>query len=249
MKKLQIFSIEIVICMLLAACDTSPTHIPTLSVTETPKPSETPTITTTPSPIPTQTLTPTPLPPMVVVGGLVPCYSEPGTEFSQVAAFNVKTGIEVIGKNSDETYLMVKVPDGDNSCWMESQYATWVVSEIAQMAEIVPTATSTPPAPNAVQNFKGYGDCQPKILYGNYYKKFNVSMILTWDGSPDAAGYRIYKDTAPFVKLGPDKTRFVDSWEVDKRPISGQYNYGIQVYNSSGESEIITITVGFACNP
>ena len=124
MKNFQIFSLATIVALLITACGSSSTPIPTVSVSETPRPSEPPTITATASPTPTRTLTPTSLPPMVVVGGVVPCYSEPGTEFAQVATFDLKMDIEVIGKNSDETFLMGKTPNNDNSCWIESQFTT-----------------------------------------------------------------------------------------------------------------------------
>lgn len=254
MKRDHIFLVILAFGLLLSACGPQGELTPTAALIEsTPEASSTPSPTPTSTLTPTPTLAPTPLPPMVVVGGLVPCYSEPGTEFSQVAAFNVKMDIEVLGKNDDETFLMVKAPEDGDSCWIESQYATWVVSEIAQMAEIVPTATSTPLAPSVVENFKGYGDCQEKLRKIKTYwvttDQMIVSMVLTWDGSPVASGYRIYKDLQLVKELSADQTKYVDSWLVDRRPSSGQHNYGIQVYNSSGESEIITITVGFTCKP
>ena len=126
-----------------------------------------------------------------------------------------------------------------------------MVSDLSHMAVILPTATPTPIAPNVVENFKGYGDCQRKLRKVRTYwvntNQMIVSMILTWDVSPVASGYRVYRDSQLIKELDPDQTKFVDSWQVDARPMSEEHNYGIQAYNSNGESEIITITVGFEC--
>ena len=237
------------IAFILATCGptTNPNSTEALS-TNTPAQSPIPSATSTF--VPTPTFTPTFLPPMAVVGGLVPCYEEPGTQFSQVVALDATMQVTIEGKNESEEFLMVTLPEIDRVCWIEAKYATLVSGEIPQLAVIVPTATPTPLAPNGVENFKGYGDCQPMFKPGRRtYDKFTISMILTWDGTPEAEGYRIYKDYQLLQVINGDQTKFIDSWLEEKKAVSRLFTYGIQGFNSSGDSEIVSIPVSFSCNP
>lgn len=118
-------------------------------VTATPTPTESPTLTFSPSPTPsmTPTLTATVSTSMAFLEVTVPtnCRTGPGKIYDRVSVLDVKESVEIVARNADGTYWIVKNPGGPGVCWLWDEYAV-VTGQTANLPVWDTPPTSTPKA-------------------------------------------------------------------------------------------------------
>lgn len=216
-----------IVAMTLAAESTdtpiiknTPLPSPTLSVTDTPKP----------------TITPTYSVPMLSISENTNCRSGPGQSFNILITLLAGASVEIVGKHATENYWVVKVEGLDEPCWVWGEFAstsgsTWVVTPM------------TPPATAAPQPAG-----QPSNLRYTYECAFNgvnsdITVSLRWnDESSDELGFRVYRDNAQIAELPANTTSYSDAVAVDA---TQTVSYGVSSYNSVSESPRTSIS--FSC--
>lgn len=133
------------------------TATPVASRTPLPTFTYTPSITPIP-PTPSNTYTPTEIPPVIgIISSLqtVNMREGPGGSYSALVALNPGTGVEVLGRNPEGTWLNVKLDDGTEG---------WIFAELVRI-EATPTpfpSTTASPDMTAILS----GTIQPTALFG-----------------------------------------------------------------------------------
>ena len=117
--------------------------MPSLTPTESPSP----TVTHTEAPTLTLTLTATVTPsiPMVTVSVATNCRTGPGKIYDWVSVLDVGRQAEVVARNVDSTYWVIKNPGGAGTCWLWGNHAT-VSGSIAALPVWDAPPTPTPSA-------------------------------------------------------------------------------------------------------
>jgi hypothetical protein len=101
------------------------------------------------TPPPTPTPTPTPAPTKVTLDVSVDtnCRSGPGKKYKIITILRIGTTAEVVGRNLDQTYWVIKNPSGSGNCWVWGYYAD-VTGSITNVPILdnppTPTPTKTP---------------------------------------------------------------------------------------------------------
>jgi uncharacterized protein YgiM (DUF1202 family) len=101
------------------------------------------------TPPPTPTPTPTPAPTKVTLDVSVDtnCRSGPGKKYNIITILRIGTTAEVVGRNLDQTYWVIKNPSGSGNCWVWGYYAD-VTGSITNVPILdnppTPTPTKTP---------------------------------------------------------------------------------------------------------
>ena len=135
--------------------DPDPVEV-TPSLTPTDQPSPTLTPTEDPTPTPTIPATATPSVPMVEVSVATNCRTGPAKIYDWVSVLDVGKPAEVVARNANSTYWVIKNPGGAGTCWLWSNYAT-VTGPTAGLPvwEAPPTPTpraiTTTPTPVTLQ--------------------------------------------------------------------------------------------------
>ncbi len=207
--------------------------------------------TATPSPVPTATVTPaptpTPIPPMLVVGGDIPCYAGPGSDYETLTAISIVMTVKVLSKDSNGDYWIVKTPDGSSQCWIESKYST-----IIGQAEAIPTlsAEAVPTKivvlPESPGNLTVSATCVAILDARSPWNspkagdKKTFYVKLMWADSKNETGYRIYKDGVLLAELEKNTIEYTDSFVADKS-INGKFVYTLEAINDAGVSPTIEV--------
>lgn len=215
-----------------------------------------PTPTSTLAPVATATLmpTPTPIPPMLVVGGDIPCYVGPGTDYEKLAIISIGMKSELLSKDSSGEYWIIKAPDGNSQCWIESKYSTIIglteaISTLS--AEAVPT--KAPMVPAAPKNLTASSYCTPINLPGIEWRKLaqkgNVFFYvnLNWLESKGETGYRFYKDGQLLKELEMGNTGYTDKFVLNQSFV-GKIVYTMEAFNENGASPTVEVVVTVPAN-
>lgn len=118
--------------------DITPTPQTTQTALTTVMPSETPTLS------PMLTNTPMLTIPLAEVSVATNCRTGPGKIYDQISVLNVGRQVEVVGKNTEGTYWVVKNPGGSGTCWLWDQYAK-IIGPTANLP-----LWDTPPTPTPI---------------------------------------------------------------------------------------------------
>lgn len=209
--------------------------------------SATPQFTPTPGPSSTPEFTPTPSVPQVTVSVNTNCRTGHTTQFDNIDSLLVGQTAEVVGKNTQTGYWIIKRLNGSGTCWLFPQYAT-VTGNTANLPEYplqptptpsktpTPTATSTPSAPAAVDNLTMTMACPNAIHSGT----------LNWtDKSNNEDGFNIYANGSLLASIPANST----SYNVAAAP-GGPFLPGIasifevEAFNAAGKSAKKSVTKG-----
>ncbi len=172
----------------------------------------------------TITITPTPTgpKPMLSITGNSNCRTGPGGSFDNVTGFIPGTQLEIVGRNADKTYWQVKIPGGEQTCWVWGQYATATgnvdaVPESTAAAELV----TAPAAPGA-------------LYYQYNCSVSDITVSLRWtDNADNEKGYRIYRFDTLIADLPANAANYEDTYMVAPPQ---HLRYSVAAYNDSGES-------------
>ncbi len=236
--------ILITICFLLSACGSAATP-PTPTATPLPP------ATATATPLPT--FTPTPIP-MVSLIEDADCLTGPGPDYASVATLEAGQQVEVIARNSDNTFWIVKTQD-EIECWVESRFTTAITFGVGALPEKAPPPVPTPAPPSAPSELAASVVCNP--VYGhprNTYSErgprvgTSVAITLTWkDNAKGEIGYQVYRN-GNVVGIPPaDATSFTDTISFDNTTVNLGLIYAIKAFNNKGSSEKIELTVSVIC--
>ncbi|MFN8399865.1 MAG: hypothetical protein U0X74_07615 [Anaerolineales bacterium] len=167
------------------------------------------------------------------------CRLGPSQNFDEVGALGPGQVAEVVGKDTQDNYWIIKLPNNPAiTCWVWGQYAT-VTGDAATVADIAtPTAISNgaPKAPSLL-------DAQVKCtkLSG---KDYQYKIILKWaDNSSDENKFVINSSTGKTFSTPPNKTSF--SFE-EGLPSGTNLSATITAANEKGESQPVGTGV-FKC--
>jgi hypothetical protein len=199
-------------------------------------------LTDTPTLTPTITMTPSPTIPMVSVSLDTNCRTGPGKEYDYLGALLTGETAEVVGKNTETGYWIIKNPDGAGTCWLWGQYATvsgntGSLQEYAIPSTPTPSPTPTLAPPKPPKNLTANKVCIP--MPGPI---FQYTGTLTWvDNADNEDGYNIYMNGGLFVSLPANSN--VAPLPGIPMPPGTPLTMGVESYNAAGKSAMKTVVV------
>ena len=202
----------------------------------------------TPLPTATGTAANTPVPPTLSVSVATNCYAGPRTNYGLVFTLRPGTVVTVSGKDTADNYWIIDVPNYPGTiCWLSGQYAgiSGDTSNLAEPATPVPSIYNlSEPTDLNVSCSKQTLSPTPTPGPGQWWQgDFQLTVYLHWRNTEsDQLGVRIYRDGRRIATLGGYATSYTDvffpfGWHRD------DITYGVQAFNSSDVSNIVTIEV------
>jgi len=188
----------------------------------------------------------------VTVSSATNCRTGPGQGYANIYGLPVGQIAEVVGKNTSTNYWIIKIPNGNGTCWLWGQYAT-VTGDTSALPTVAipptPTPTITPkpkatatstvaPLPVAPSNASA---ALLSCVTNNFIQTFTAT--FTWaDNSNNETGFNIYvnanfadgssKDLLQ-VSVGPNTTSYtVTSTSLSKLPPVIK----VEAFNNAGSS-------------
>jgi uncharacterized protein YraI len=198
----------------------------------TPRPANSPSPTATINLTSTGTITPTYSVPMLKVNEATNCRTGPGQSYPILFTLLPGATVEIAGKAPAENYWVVKLPDGNRTCWLWGEFTTasgsyWAVPTVNPP----PTSTASPPVAPSISNWEytcGFG---------------NATITIEWrDRAEDESGYRIYRDDEKVTELPPNSSSFT---EVVPLELGETVSYRVEAFNNAGASSASPIS--FSC--
>ncbi len=192
----------------------------------------TPTFTLTPTITPTPTSTPMPVTLNLLSGSK--CFRGPGSRFGVVTSIPSGTTITAIGKDTSDGFWIVVDPDDPSQvCWIPGQMVK-VTGDASLLPEFLP------PTPSL------YSLSEPKNLSVSCSTHTDAShgtqfvIVFRWTNTePNQYGVRVYRNGRWIATVvGPHAGSYTDY--LTRRNIS-DLTYGVQAYNASYVSGIVTI--------
>ncbi|MCJ7432316.1 MAG: hypothetical protein MUO77_02390 [Anaerolineales bacterium] len=197
---------------------------------------------------PTITLTPTPTVPMVRVSEATNCRSGPSKNYDYLGALLVGETAEVVGKNTETNYWIIKNPDSSGTCWLWGYYAT-VSGNVAPLQEYaIPPTPTPPPTPTATftptlappappKNLTAAKACVPLVL-----PMFQYLGAITWeDDANNEDGYNVYLNGGLLLTLPPN---------ANTAPLPGlpfpagtPMTMGVEAFNAAGKSAMVIVVI------
>lgn len=255
MKK-RILFLSIFLVIALSACNlptSGSENVDDLALTVTAQhlllnqPSAEPQFTATPEFTATPGFTSTPSVPQVTVSTNTNCRTGHTTQFDNIDSLLVGQIAEVVGKNTQTGYWIIKRLNGSGICWLFPQYAT-VTGNTSNLPEYplqptptpsktpTPTVTATLAAPVAVDNLTMTMACPNAIHSGT----------LNWtDKSNNEDGFNIYANGVLLASIPANST----SYNVAAAP-GGPFlpgiasNFEVEAFNGAGKATKKSIPKG-----
>lgn len=242
MKQKSAQAILLCIALLLTSCgspspQTTPTALPESTATAAIPP------TTTSTPIP-----------LVTVNQPAECRGGPGEKYESIGTFQAGQQVEVIGRNEDQSYWVVRSADG-RKCWLDAQSATLSLGEIGLLPKVTPPPVPTPAPPAAPSELTVTPECEPAYKKAGDRSVQNqvvvgviVRFTISWkDNADDETGYQIFKNGEYFALVEPDVTRYVYTVSFPGHNINYAVIFGVVAYNEVGLSKKIEVTANQSC--
>jgi hypothetical protein len=175
--------------------------------------------------------TPTTKPTLYINKDNSQCRSGPGADFKVIASFNTGTTVNLVAKDSADSYWLVVDPTSADICWVQAQDAS-PSGSYDSLPEVTPQA-STNKAP-----------ARPgSIVYTFSCDSTSVTTKLSWtDNANNENGYHVYRLGTKIADLPPNSNSYTDTVNYT---LGTQMNYAIEAYNDAGVSQQRTIT--FSC--
>jgi hypothetical protein len=159
------------------------------------------------------------------------CRSGPGPDFKVIASFNAGNTVDLVAKDSPDSYWLVKDPTSLDICWVQAQDAT-PAGSFDNLPEVTPQATTNkaPARPGS-------------IVYSFSCDNTSVTTKLSWtDNASNENGYHVYRLGTQIADLPPNSNSYTDTVNYT---LGSQMSYAIEAYNDAGVSQQRTIT--FTC--
>jgi hypothetical protein len=200
-----------------------------------------PTATPTPTETPTSTPLPTFIPPVLTVSTDTSCYAGPGPSYGLVMTLHPGTLATPVGRETSANYWVIDIPNYPGStCWLSGTYAN-VTGDTSNLPEVsAPEASS-------------YTLSEPKSLHASCTSTLISSgsgsdedslwtVVFRWTNTePYQTGVRVYRDGRLIATLGPHASSILDSSHHFHH--RSDVTYGVQVFNSTQVSSIVTIEI------
>jgi len=202
----------------------------------------------------------------VTVSNATNCRSGPAQAYANIYSLLAGQSAEVVGKNTSTNYWIIKIPNGNGTCWLWGQYATVTGDTSALQTVAIPptptptitpkpkaTATSTAALlPAAPSNLSETNICTPT---GISTPKYNLTATITWqDNSSNEKGFTIYFDAGMASgnviysagTVGPNTTSFVHNFGANKELQPVIY---VEAFNDAGVSSRVAVNISTAGCP
>lgn len=141
----MMYGIETIVAMTLVAEKNEQATQDAIKTMEAPSPTATDTAIPTDTMVPTLVYTSTPSVPMVSVSVPTNCRIGPGAVYDQVSVLLTGMQAEVVARNAEGTYWVIRNPGGAGTCWLWGYYAT-VEGSTGSLPVWDPPPTPTPAA-------------------------------------------------------------------------------------------------------
>ncbi len=190
------------------------TALPIVIAEQTATPS--PTLPAVPTFIPTET--PTPGLPLIVFTQNANCRKGPSTLFRVVTAFEQGKQVQALGRNAENTWLLVAIPTG-GECWVSVS-----LIEPLDLSFLPLLPTPIPPPQQPSQFGLGGSQCSPN----------GYTVILQWQDVNGETGYHLYRDGTLLATLAANATSYKDT-----PPFGGPYTYALEAFSAAGSSPLV----------
>ncbi len=195
----------------------------------------TPTATLTPTP--TLTPTNTPLPVVLTLTSAASCYGGPGSRYGRVTSLVQGSSVTAVGRDTADNYWIITVPGNAAAvCWVSAQFVQ-ASGGTAALPEF-PTPTLSPYSLSEPKNLRTSCSSVPS---GSHAADWTVTFRWT-NTEPSQLGVRVFRDGHQIATLGPGARSYLD--EFRHRTNAGSVTYGVQAYNSTAVSGVVTIELG-----
>ncbi len=155
------------------------------------------------------------------------CRSGPGADFRVITTFSTGMTLNLVGRDSADSYWIVQDPVSHSECWIQIQDGT-AAGSFDLLSQMTPQVST--------QN----GPAKPIALRWPFFCSYDantgytVTVQLSWmDPANDQNGFRVYRGNAQIAELPATATTYKDTVSV---PTNTVIIYGIAAYNDSGES-------------
>lgn len=201
--------------------------------------------TNTPMPTATATTAKTSVPPTLSVSVATNCYAGPSTNYGFVITIYPGISVIVVGKDTADNYWIIDVPNYPGTiCWLSGQYAS-VAGDTSNLSVPVTPAISiyTLSEPRSL-----HVSCSSQALSSTPEPEWweNASqwtVVFRWTNTDnDQTGLRVYRNGRLIVTLRERATSYTDTFIHSAR--HRDVTYGVQAFNNSEVSSIVTIEVG-----
>ena len=159
------------------------------------------------------------------------CRSGPGPDFKVIASFNAGMTVDLVAKDTADSYWLVKDPTSADICLVQAQDAT-PAGSFDSLPEVTPQAST-----NNVPARPG------SIVYSFSCDNTSVTTKLSWtDNANNENGYHVYRLGTQIADLPPNSNTYTDTVNYT---LGAQMSYAIEAYNDAGVSQQRTVT--FTC--
>lgn len=206
--------------------------------------------------------------PTVTVSTATNCRTGPGQAYASIFGLPVGQIAEVVGKNTSTNYWIIKIPNGNGTCWLWGQYAT-VTGDASTLPTVAipptPTATITPtpkvtvtPTPTtalqpaAPSNLSEQNTCTLNPDTTGF--KYITAGTVNWqDNSNNEKGFNVYWNSnfsgSKYILIGtvgPNTTSLGFSM-----PTYADFKSTVKVeaFNDTGKSESTPVNIVLNCPP
>lgn len=195
---------------------------------------------------PTATLPPTntPVPPTLTVNTDTNCRAGPGTSYGIVITLHPGTIAYITGKDTLDNFWIIDAPNyPGTTCWISGQYTT-ISGDTNDLVEPPTPAVAIPYTLSEPRGLRVSCTSQT-VSSGSSHWKHNASewtVIFRWkDTDANQTGVRVYRNGWHIATLGKHATSYTDTFL--HHDWHDEVTYGVQAFNSSEISSIVTITV------
>lgn len=193
--------------------------------------------TPTDTPLPTNT----PIPATLTVSADTNCYAGPSTSYGFVITLHPGTIALVAGKDTVDNYWIINVPNyPGTTCWLSGQYAT-VSGDTYNLVEAPTPAVPYPYSLSEPTRLRISCTTSPLSYPGPWgHSSTSWNVVFSWKNTDsDQTGVRVYRNGWRIATLGRNATSISDSFSHWWRHEG--VTYGVQAFNSSEVSSIVTI--------
>jgi hypothetical protein len=199
--------------------------------------------TATPELAPTPTSQPTPVPAMLMVGGDIPCYAGPATDYQVAVTISIGQKADVLGMDEGGEFWIIKNPEDGPQCWIEVRYST-ILGEADSIPTLIVESLPTKmiPTMQAPRDFTGTLTCVffHSNLYTNNSAEHRVVVRLKWRDIKGEQGYRLFRNGVLVAEIGSNSTSFED-WFIWSPGLEPQHIYRLEAYDESGLSSSVEL--------
>jgi hypothetical protein len=169
-------------------------------------------------------VTPTTKPTLLINTDNASCNSGPSADFNVIATFAAGTSVDLIGKDSADSYWIVVDPTSHNLCWVQAQDGTASGSYQTLPQMTPPAASNNPKTPAG----PGY------VIWTFSCAGSQITVTLTWpDKADNEKGYHVYRDGSQIAELPPNSTSYTDTTSDAGGKV---IVYAVAAYNDVGSS-------------